>query len=68
MEGATIAWVAEMLSIPFFALKVITDIVDGDNAPQEEFLANLATAAAQLQATVPKVVEFLSKAGSVQNL
>ena len=68
MEGAAIAWVAEMLSTPFFAIKVITDIVDGDMATEEEFLANLATAAKSLQATVPKVVEFLSKAGSVDKL
>ena len=47
---------------------MITDIVDGDMATEEEFLANLATAAKSLQATVPKVVEFLSKAGSVDKL
>lgn len=68
MEAAAIAWVAEMLSVPFFALKVITDIVDGDMATEEEFLQNLSTAAKQLQATVPKVVEFISKAESTDNL
>jgi len=30
MEAAAIAWVAKLNNTPFFALKVVTDIVDGD--------------------------------------
>ena len=30
MEAASIAWVCEKSQMPFFALKVVTDIVDGD--------------------------------------
>ena len=37
MEAAAIAWVAETAKVPFFALKVVTDIVDGDRPTQDEF-------------------------------
>ena len=30
MEAAAVSWVAEMLQKPFLAIKVITDIVDGE--------------------------------------
>jgi len=30
MEAAAIAWVAKLSNTPFFALKIVTDIVDGD--------------------------------------
>jgi 5'-methylthioadenosine nucleosidase len=30
MEAAAVAWVAELLHKPFLAVKVITDIVDGN--------------------------------------
>ena len=36
MEAAAIAWVAEMLNVPFFGVKVLTDIVDGDRATEDE--------------------------------
>ena len=59
MEAASIAWTAEQAGIPFFAIKVITDIVDGDRVTQEEFLENLAAAASSLQAAIPRVIDFL---------
>lgn len=68
MEAAALGWVTEMLGVPFFCIKVITDIVDGDIATQDEFMANLATAAKSLQEVVPKALEFVSKAGSVADL
>ena len=37
----------------------MTDIVDGDRPTQEEFLANLGTAAASLQAAVPQLIDFI---------
>lgn len=49
MEAAGIAWSAHMFGTPFFALKSITDIVDGDRPPQEEFLENLQKAAIALK-------------------
>lgn len=60
MEAAGIAWVAEFSKIPFFALKVITDIVDGGRPTHEEFMANLGIAAVKLQEKLLLVVEFVS--------
>lgn len=60
MEGAAIAWVAEQTRTACIAVKVITDIVDGERATQEEFLENLGTAATSLQAVLPKVMDFVS--------
>ncbi len=60
MECAAIANITEMFNIPFFAIKVITDIVDGGKITQEEFLENLGTAANSLKDNVPKVVHFVA--------
>mmetsp|Transcript_24058 Transcript_24058/g.34462 ORF Transcript_24058/g.34462 Transcript_24058/m.34462 type:complete len:250 (+) Transcript_24058:24-773(+) len=60
MEAAAIAWVAKLSNIPFFALKVVTDIVDGDRPSHEEFLENLHHAAVSLQEKLPKVIDFLA--------
>jgi len=59
MEAAAIAWVAELAQVPFFALKCVTDIVDGDQPTHEEFMQNLGTAAASLQASLIAVVDYL---------
>ena len=32
MEAAAIAWVADFNKVPFLALKIVTDIVDGDRS------------------------------------
>lgn len=53
MEAAGISWVAHLHGVPFLAIKSITDIVDGDRPPQEEFLENLHAAAQALQACLP---------------
>ena len=60
MEAAAIAWVTEQTRTPLVAIKVVTDIVDGDRATEEEFLENLSTAASSLQTVLPKVVDFIS--------
>jgi 5'-methylthioadenosine nucleosidase len=59
MEAAAVAWVAEITKKPFFAVKVVTDIVDGDRPTSEEFLENLASAAKSLQEVLPKIIEFV---------
>lgn len=59
MEAAAIAWVAALFDIPLVAVKAVTDIVDGGRPTQEEFLENLSAAAAALQKTLPKVLEFI---------
>ena len=45
---------------PLVAIKVVTDIVDGDKPSHEEFLENLATAAQSLQKTVPAALDFIA--------
>jgi 5'-methylthioadenosine nucleosidase len=60
MEGAGIAWVADLAKVPYFCVKVVTDIVDGDRPTQEEFLQNLGTAAQELRLAVPKIIRFLA--------
>ncbi|CAM6126710.1 unnamed protein product [Calypogeia fissa] len=59
MEGAAVAYIADMLGVPLVLLKAVTDIVDGDRPTTEEFLENLSTAANALTYTVPKVLDYL---------
>lgn len=59
MEAAAVAWVAEITNKPMFAIKVVTDIVDGDRPTEEEFFENLSAAATSLQEAVPRAIEFI---------
>jgi 5'-methylthioadenosine nucleosidase len=59
MEAASIAWVCKMNDVPYLGVKVVTDIVDGGVATQEEFMANLHSAAESLQVALPKVIEYI---------
>lgn len=59
MEGAAIAYTCDQLKVPMFALKTVTDIVDGEHPTHEEFLRNLDTAAKSLQQALPKVLSFV---------
>ena len=56
MEAAGVSWSAHLFDTPFFALKSVTDIVDGGRVAQEEFLENLATAAKALHVSLPTTV------------
>ncbi|XP_031474642.1 5'-methylthioadenosine/S-adenosylhomocysteine nucleosidase-like [Nymphaea colorata] len=60
MEGAAVAYVADLFSVPCIFLKAVTDIVDGDKPTPEEFLQNLVAVTAALDRTVIKVVDFIS--------
>ncbi len=60
MEAAAVAWVAELSKTPFLSLKVVTDLVDGGVLTQDEFLANLSTAATILQEKLLLVVDFVA--------
>lgn len=60
MEGAAIAWVAELHGAPFFSIKVVTDIVDGSRPTEQEFLENLHRAAQSLERSLPKVLDFVA--------
>jgi len=59
MEVASIAWVADLSQTPLFAVKVVTDIVDGDRPSHEEFLENLSLASKSLQNELPKILSFV---------
>lgn len=59
MEAAAIAYVAAMNKVPYVGVKVVTDIVDGGIPTQEEFLANLASAAESLQKALPRVLDYV---------
>ncbi|KAK3421042.1 hypothetical protein EUGRSUZ_G01749 [Eucalyptus grandis] len=60
MEGAAVAYVADILKVPAIFVKAVTDIVDGDKPTAEEFLQNLAAVTAALDQTVCQVVEFIN--------
>ncbi len=59
MEAASLAWVMDLNKTPFIALKVVTDIVDGDRPTQDEFLEHLSAASKSLQEKLPKILEFV---------
>uniref|UniRef100_A0A1D1XN71 5'-methylthioadenosine/S-adenosylhomocysteine nucleosidase 2 n=1 Tax=Anthurium amnicola TaxID=1678845 RepID=A0A1D1XN71_9ARAE len=59
MEGAAVAYVANLFSVPAIFLKAVTDIIDGDKPTAEEFLENLVAVTAALDQTVGQVVDFL---------
>jgi 5'-methylthioadenosine nucleosidase len=63
MEVAAIAWTAKLHDTKFGAIKVVTDIVDGDVPTQEEFLANLMKASEQLQHALPMVLDYVASKG-----
>ena len=60
MEAAAIAWSCALFKTPMVGLKVVTDIVDGEMATQDEFLANLAAASKSLQESLPKLLDTIS--------
>jgi 5'-methylthioadenosine nucleosidase len=60
MEAGSIAWAAGLHGAPLLCIKAITDIVDGGRATEDEFLENLAAAAAALRATLPRVLDFIA--------
>ncbi|KAM7470899.1 hypothetical protein LguiA_009082 [Lonicera macranthoides] len=61
MEGAAIAYVADIFKVPAIFIKAVTDIVDGDKPTPEEFLQNLTAVTAALGQTVAQVVDFISE-------
>lgn len=59
MEAAAIAWVASITGTPMIAVKAITDLVDLPHPPEEQFVANLATASARLADAVARLLPRL---------
>ncbi|CAM8971786.1 unnamed protein product [Rhodiola kirilowii] len=60
MEGAAVAYVADLLKVPVIFLKAVTDIIDGEKPTPEEFLQNLAAVTAALEHTSFQVVDFIN--------
>ncbi|KAL6010357.1 hypothetical protein ACLOJK_000788 [Asimina triloba] len=60
MEGAAVAYVADLLSVPAIFIKAVTDVVDGNKPTAEEFLQNLAAVTAALDQAVTQVVDFIN--------
>ncbi|KAK4477158.1 hypothetical protein RD792_016371 [Penstemon davidsonii] len=60
LNGAAIAYVADLLKVPAIFLKAVTDIVDGDKPTAEEFLQNLAAVTAALDQAATRVVDFIN--------
>jgi len=60
LQGAAVAYVADMFSTPAIFVKAVTDIVDGEKSTSEEFLQNLIAVTAALDLAVTRVVEFIS--------
>ncbi|KAJ7537136.1 hypothetical protein O6H91_12G099100 [Diphasiastrum complanatum] len=60
MEGAAVAYVANLFSVPAILIKSVTDIIDGGRPTTEEFLENLSMAADALLKTGICVLKFLN--------
>jgi 5'-methylthioadenosine nucleosidase len=60
MEGAGVAWVAHLATVPLVCVKVVTDIVDGEHPTQDEFLQNLSAAAESLKHSLPRVISYVA--------
>lgn len=60
MEGAAVAYVADLLKVPAIFVKAVTDIVDGSRPTAEEFLQNLAAVTAALDDRVAEIIDFIN--------
>ncbi|VVB09637.1 unnamed protein product [Arabis nemorensis] len=60
MEGAAVAYVADLLKVPVVFLKAVTDLIDGDKPTAEEFLQNLTVVTSALEETATKVINFIN--------
>lgn len=59
MEGAAIAWVANLFGVPFVGLKSITDLVDGEHPAAAQFVKSLQSATASLAEVLDEVLPHL---------
>lgn len=63
MEAAAIAWVCETLSVPMFAIKAITDLIDEDTPAETQFLKHLQQATENLQEKTIDILQYLQDRG-----
>ena len=59
MEAAAVAWVSALKEVPFTALKVTTDLVDGEITTEDEFVTNLQYASNRLSEGILSLVHEL---------
>ena len=59
MEAAAVAWACELSEVPFTALKVTTDLVDGEITTEEEFVTNLQYASNRLSEGILSLIHEL---------
>ncbi|KAJ4757620.1 5'-methylthioadenosine/S-adenosylhomocysteine nucleosidase [Rhynchospora pubera] len=59
MEGAAVAYVADLLSVPAIIVKAVTDLVDIGNLTSQDFFQNLVVVSAALNQAVTQVVDFI---------
>lgn len=59
MEAAAEAWIGQLFSVPLIAVKSITNLVDHDNASEEEFIKNLSYASERLTEVLIQLIDTL---------
>ena len=59
MEAAAVAWACALNEVPFTALKVTTDLVDGEITTEEEFVTNLQYASNRLSEGILSLIHEL---------
>ncbi|GJM61966.1 hypothetical protein [Persicobacter diffluens] len=60
MEAAGIAYVAELMQVPYLGIKSVTDLVDGGMLAQDEFLLHLKNSSLALQQKVLALLQEIS--------
>jgi 5'-methylthioadenosine nucleosidase len=58
-QGASVLYVASLLSVPTILLKVVTDVVDGERPTSEEYLENLTGASLTLHEASLQILDFI---------
>jgi nucleoside phosphorylase len=61
MEAAAVAWVADLLRIPFVGVKSITDLVDAEHPTPQQFVQNLDRAVSKLAEVMPRLIAALDE-------
>ena len=61
MELHALAWMCQYNKIPLTSLKIVTDIVDGEDAVGPQFVANLNTAAQSLNVNLIKIIDYIKE-------
>lgn len=59
MEAAAVAWACALNEVPFTALKVTTDLVDGEITTEDEFVTNLQYASNRLSEGILSLIHEL---------